>query len=255
MMKNLKWIFLCALSILFFACNSDDATTETSTTVTAAKLLSVERTASNSLDIELKIAYDYENDHVQRLSSTEFSGNSVFSDEALFVYANNELQSVNGFLIEYGTDTFTLTTDFDREVYHFNGNKLNKVEVFDRLGTDFMLEDIIYYTYDNQGNTSRIDIHNGQDMLINYVTGEYDSNPTPFSSINNPINWLIYNEYADGNSNNVVNYKTYDASSNLIEMTTFEYTYNDNGFPVERKETSTISNDTEVVYEYFTYDE
>jgi len=279
----MKKLLLLCLALGVFSCTSDadDNNYDENTSDNRGTLLKSEKKIQSSGSTEWTRNYEYDTDgNISKLTMTTIYDQVIIRT---FEY------DINGELISYYEDN---TDAFGNKSYYYfypeytNGNIVNTCiekktddgydETIDKvsfeydannLATSFIyfearqlefntcesLSDIssaIAVSYDTNGNIIRSE--NSEDMFSSsYLAFEYDDKNHPYASIK--PKGLMTNMLGVSTVNNQTLAEQFNAETNMSSGGNFyDYTYNLDGFPTEKRETFSFSTGT-VTYEYTYY--
>jgi len=226
-MKKITLLLAC---ITIFGCSSDGGS-DNPTETTKIKLIKEVETDLLTNKIQT-INYIYNGDILTQTEEIESDG-SKFKTE--FVYDAGKLKTMNYFdnLIPDGNNTFTYTGNvvssslsFEDNMYFlhkYTYNSKNQMTNAKQYHND-NLEDEKNFEYNSEGNMFKI-IYTSYNNGIS--TLEYDTKNNPYKLI---FSEAILNSYDESgySKNNVTKETSSDGG-----ITTYEYLYNDTGYPTQ----------------------
>jgi hypothetical protein len=243
----MKKIILGFIAITIFGCSSDNDNSNTPIPETSLKLINKIETNLITNKTET-INFTYEKGILVKSEEIESNG-STFKTE--FVYENGKLKTQNYFenLIPDGTNTFTYTGNvvssslssednmyFLHKYTYNSSNQLINAKQF----RDDKLEDNKDFEYNSQGNMSKI-IYTSNNIIS---TIEYDNKKNPYLLLFSEA-ILNSNDEAGFSKNNI----TKEAGSSG-GITTYEYTYNDKGYPTQVIEKYNGTSKSKTIFTY-----
>lgn len=244
--------------VLLLSCSSDSSTEEQGGSIIQPSLKLV-KIAENDININFgtTTTFTYANGVV---SSMEFSQNgTTFYDEKIeFIYSNNKIDKLiyTHLVHNLGYDKFSYQGDLITNTYstrnsttknyNYQYNDLNQLielKIFDKFDA------LLYgcnYIYDNNGNIYR-DPTIPQSEIYNsvYDTFTYDDKKNPYVLIYTDSHLKI-NRLSKNNILKIVGF-------NDSPITTFEYAYNNDGYPIERIEKINGNPSKKTIYYYETF--
>ena len=237
--KNMKKLICLFAGILTLSCSKDDSNSEnTNPTETGLKLV---RINEDRLDVNFgtTTSFTYANGLVTKMEYSQ-NGTTFYDETTNFNYVDGKLKSLSFFhqIYAQGIDTYTYngnlisscySTQYSTETtnnYGYNAlNQMNSHKVYDKFNNLNYNTEYNYNTAGNILNLVVLPVPGFGSALIN-TSYEYDTYKNPLS--------LVYNE-------NVLKIN-FEGKNNITKRTnasstsTFEYLYNDKGYPTQRIE-------------------
>jgi len=227
-MKYIYTTLLLFTALLIFSCSSDDDTgnnddTTGATTVLIKKITEKTYNASSGgNDVIIEQTYTYNGNKIISTEATQTYDGQISRSKEEFTYTNNLITSVY-YTGEYDTRTYEISYDTNGRVINLfdNFEYLSENEVI--VGDDIECEKLIL---SNQQINKRYFSDNCKDYQENFEY-KYDNNRNALSNIQG-YNWaFMWDWLFSGNTeyqttyNNLLNNQDY----------TFQYDYNENGYP------------------------
>ncbi len=286
----MKKLLLICLALGLFACTpdanddaNDDAGDDNNENITnvGGMLLKSEIKIQSSGSTEWTKTYEYDtNGNISKATMTtwfdevfirtfDYDSNgelisyvedntNAFGDKSYYSfypeYTNGNIVNI---CIEKKTDDGYNDT-IDRVSFEYNANNLATSFIYyeerqleyNTCETLSTISNTVTLSYDTNGNVIRSE--NSESLFApNYLRFEYDAKNHPYANIK--PKGLMTNILGVSAVNNQTLIEQYDSETNLVSGSNFyEYTYNENGFPTEKRETFSLSPGT-VTYQYTYY--
>ena len=185
--------------------------------------------------------YTYENDFLIKVEFFTVGNLSSFIE---FKYENGLPKRQNHYL----NDAINFYQTFD-----FENDKLIKVESFIiyEEQSEFVKNNENQFFYDSNGNvekqiTTRFASSGNQ---INEFIYEYDEQENQWTTIPENIRVFFWSDGLSMNKNNFI-FRKYFTNGQLVELTNYRYSFNDNGLPIQREEIDEEGNVETTTFSY-----
>ena len=281
-MKCIAKIICCSLTMIFFI-GCKKTTTGHPLTVQAKCIIKTETTALSGNEKSFEYKFDDKNQLISVKVLNKFGGpigtyetgysSVVYNAEYLNKPTRNiiEYENTDFFNNKFPAKAFVSVDDGDTLRVHyytyffFYDSKDRLITIGEQ--TDYVVGDWEYdlhIGYNDQDNVTSLQYEwttGPNEINPPIIVTAYDNKPTPYAAIKGWPFLLInfaWNNYDPEpiftalSKNNPLNY-TFGSGANLFERK-MEYTYNDNGFPTERKNTNKNTNGEYTFLQTFSYD-
>lgn len=168
---------------------------------------------------------DYQNHIPAQLRSSSFN--------VKLTYSNGRLQQTDWY-----DNRFSEVQS--RALFNYAGDQLSEEQFYEKFSNG--LQPWMMYKFETlpNGDISKADIflwdsNTGQYNLLGSNRYEYDDHPNPVYPLND-----FYKLFTlPATPHNIVKETSYDSSGILVNLLTYNYTYNSNGYPAKAKRSST----------------
>lgn len=243
-----KAIIIFGFLITIFGCSSDSQT-ENNNDNNSYKLVQINEDDMN-VNFGTTTKFYYSNNKISKIEFSQ-NGTDFYNKTTNFIYENDKVKKLNFFKYtnSLGSDTFTysgnniqscFSTQYSTETsnnYLYNSsNYLTNHKIYDEFNT---LTNDFNYSYFSNGNIENFIPIQSTGGALN-TTYEYDGNKNPLT--------LVYDE-------NLIKI-FFESKNNITKKTvvnhtyTYEYIYNDKGYPIQKIEKDNGLQTTKTTYTY-----